>query len=227
MIKEVHGSYSNQVFSKKVRGQKHLWEVNKCRKSSPHIGHFILYKYKQHPVQDNRCRKRQATIGHPFPHQLNIWIQINTSGSLHQSDSGCKSYINAQFVSVSKPIQRSSWWNTLPLLPIQQIWNWGRQKFFHNTQPWSPQSYPRQATGLIFIHKPKAATKWPCACCNCTSSYQQRGCYSAWNICTLSPSLDTCNHTNYFNWLEKEIKVLICVNNSIQPDRPKYSTFNY
>ena len=61
-IKEVHGNYSYPVFSKKVHGQKHPWEVDTCKKSSLY---FILSKYWQHPVQDNQCRKGQATTGHP------------------------------------------------------------------------------------------------------------------------------------------------------------------
>ena len=46
-IKEVHGNYTNPVFSKKVHGQKRPWKVDKCRKSSPYI---IVSKYWQHPV---------------------------------------------------------------------------------------------------------------------------------------------------------------------------------
>ena len=65
-IKEVHGNKSIPVFKKKVLGWKHQREVDNCRNSSPYIGHFILSKYWQHPVQDIQCRKGQAAIG-PFP----------------------------------------------------------------------------------------------------------------------------------------------------------------
>ena len=79
-IKEIHGNYSNPGFSKKVQGQKQSWEIDKCRESSPYIA---LSKY-WHPVEDNQCWKGQATIGHPFPHQLNIWIQISTHCLSHR-----------------------------------------------------------------------------------------------------------------------------------------------
>ena len=102
----------------------------------------------------------------------------------------------------------------------------GPPSHYHNSRLWSPQSCPRQVTGLFFIHKLKTATKWPCDCCNCTSSCQQSGCFIAWNNSKLSSSFGMCNYANSHNWLEKQIKMLICVNRSIQPDHPKYSALS-
>ena len=82
------------------------------------------------------------------------------------------------------------------------------------------------AQGLFFIHKIKMPTKCPCDFCNSTSSCLQDHCSSAWNLSKLLSFPDTCNHANSFNWLGKQMKLLICLNDSIQHDHPKYSTLN-
>ena len=62
--KEDHGNLVSLFFKRKVRGQRHSRETNKCRKNTPYSTNFIVRKYWQHPVQDNQCPER---AGHPRP----------------------------------------------------------------------------------------------------------------------------------------------------------------
>ena len=107
--------YSNPVFNKKVRGQKHPWEVDKYRNSSPYFRHFMLSKYSS-TGQTTSDRKGQATISHPFIHQLNIPIHV--AHPINQI-SGLELYINAS-VGNTLPTPQVS----VPIPATQHIWNW-------------------------------------------------------------------------------------------------------
>ena len=74
-ITEVHGNLSNPFFEKKVRGQKHRRQADQCRKF-PIYNLFPIKQILQTSSTGQSVPKWQATIGHPFPHRLDICIQI-------------------------------------------------------------------------------------------------------------------------------------------------------
>ena len=75
---------SNSLFEKKVHGQKHHREGDKCRNSIPHINLFMNEYYK-HPVKYRRPvnGKGQASTDHPFLDHLDVYIQITFTSTIH------------------------------------------------------------------------------------------------------------------------------------------------
>ena len=69
-IMEVFGNLSNPFCKKKIHGQKHPRQKDKCRNSIPYINHCILNGYCQHPVRDNQSPER---LGH---HRHSILLSV-------------------------------------------------------------------------------------------------------------------------------------------------------
>ena len=83
LIRQFHSKGFNLVFTKKVRRQKHPWDVCNNRHISvaylQYINHFILSKYGQRPVQENPMsppfRLPQLVVWYSWEIDLNVYTR--------------------------------------------------------------------------------------------------------------------------------------------------------